>query len=492
MPRFVINEYNKTQITYVIEKTPIRIGRDDPARGIRNDIALDDPTVSRSHAILDNKNGQYILEDLNSSRGTYVNYNRIKVCQLQNGDKITIGRNQLVFESTNWMTVDPRIYQPKPAFNDHHKTIDINYLILQRLSEIVVTMTSLKEFFEAVMNLVKWGIKASKGVIILLGEDNKFDIAAVFGDDASYSTTMVNEVIREQKSLLMGRDFDPTQTINMRNVHSALCAPLIYEDRVIGVIYLESDLADKFGERELILLSVIANQAVAGIEKVALNEKLSWEMKVRNSLQRFLSPDVAEIVTRDSLDKGEITLRAERIDATIMFTDIVGFTLLSERLAAEDIADLLNRYFSLMSDIVFNYNGTIDKYMGDGLLAIFGAPFPNKDHAWQAVQTAIQMLETLSEFRANLPEHKRFNIRIGINSGEVVAGYMGSPQRMEYSALGETVIIANRLESIAQPGGIYLGRDTYDLIKDRLPAEFVSRIKTPKGNKEIEVYRVPI
>lgn len=490
MPTLIVSEHNKEPFTYVIDETPLRIGRNDPARGIVNHIAFDDITVSRQHAVLEYRGGEYIVEDIDSTRGTFVNDQRVKHACLKHGDRISLGRNKLVFEDTRYLTVDPRVYNVKPVQKDHRKTIDLNYLILQRLSEMVVTMTSLSEFYGAVMDLVKGGIKASKGLFILIDEKSECTMAASFGSDQNYSISMVRDVIHGQKSLLMGKNFQSSHTIALRDVQSALCAPLLQEDTVIGAIYLENELANRFGEGELILLSVIANQAVAGIEKVRLNEKLSWETKVRSSLQRFLSPGVAEIVTRDSLDKGEISLKAEKINATIMFTDIVGFTLLSERLAAEEIANLLNNYFSLMSEIVFNHNGTIDKYMGDGLLVIFGAPFYAPDHAAQAVQAAREMLEALEGFMSSFPDNKRFNIRIGINSGEVVAGYMGSPQRMEYSALGEAVIIANRLESLAQPGTIYIGRETYDYIESLIPAEFVSRIKTPKGNKEIEVYRV--
>jgi adenylate cyclase len=259
----------------------------------------------------------------------------------------------------------------------------------------------------------------------------------------------------------------------------------------MGVIYLEDSLPGKFGEEELIVLTLFANQVATSIENANLNENLLKEIKIRSNLERFLSPQVVDLVTKDCLDRGDIFLKTDRLVATVLFSDIQGFTLLSERLDPQEVMALLNQHFSLMTEIIFAYQGTLDKFVGDGMVAIFGAPLPHADHARRAVQAGLDMHQRHQEYLSTLPADRRFDIRIGVNTGEVVAGYMGSPKRMEYTVLGEPVIVAQRLQALADPGTIYLGKSTHEAVKQEFPAKFVTRMPTPKGEKEIEIYRLP-
>ncbi len=214
----------------------------------------------------------------------------------------------------------------------------------------------------------------------------------------------------------------------------------------------------------------------------------------KNNLERFLSPTVVRKIMKDSKDIGEIGFKTEKLNATILFSDIKGFTGLSERLTATEIADLLNKYFTIMTDTVFKYNGTLDKYIGDAVMAVFGAPDSGSDenHALNATKAAIEMIEKFEIFNSALLKRKKFEIRIGINTGEVVAGYLGAPKRMEYSVLGEPVVIACRLESLAEPNNIYIGSETNEMIKDEIETEFIDRIITPKGSNEIDVFKVKL
>ena len=275
-----------------------------------------------------------------------------------------------------------------------------------------------------------------------------------------------------------------------RGVYSAVCAPLLKEPQLLGVIYLEDPLPGKFGEEELVILTLFANQVATALENASLNEHLQKELKIRSNLERFLSPQVADLVTKDCLDKGDILLATERRTVTILFSDIKGFTLLSERLDHQEVAELVTRHFSLMTDVIFSFQGTLDKYLGDGLVAIFGAPIPHADHAVRAIQAGLEMHARHKDFTAAFPPDKRFAIRIGINTGEVVAGYMGSPKRMEYTVLGEAVIIAHRLQALAEPGTIYLGRATQEAARHRFSPAFVKKMETPKGRKEIEIFKL--
>jgi len=371
---------------------------------------------------------------------------------------------------------------------DSHRTIDSNYYILQQLSRLLITKTNLTDFLQAVIEMVMESTKSAKGVLMLTDPDGNPKQIVSAGGEVVFSEEVVQQVIAQKKSLLVGYDFETSGTMIKRGVYSAICSPLLKEQELFGIVYLEDPLPGKFGEEELIILTMFANQVAAGIENATLNENLQKELKIRSNLERFLSPQVVDLVTQDCLARGDIFFKTEKVFATILFSDIKGFTLMSERLDHQEIATLVSQHFSFMTEIIFANEGTLDKYVGDGLVAIFGAPFFRADHALRGVQAGLQMLQRQEQFIAGLPDHKKFTIRIGINTGEIIAGYMGSPQRMEYTVLGEPVIIAQRLQALAEPGTIYLGKATFEAVKQQYPAEFVRRMETPKGQKEIEIY----
>jgi adenylate cyclase len=152
---------------------------------------------------------------------------------------------------------------------------------------------------------------------------------------------------------------------------------------------------------------------------------------------------------------------------------------------------LLNLYFSRMTDIIFAHDGTLDKYIGDGLMAVFGAPMEKKDDADRAIRAALEMRSELARMMEGTETPKKFTIRIGVNTGRVVAGNIGSPRRMDYTVIGDPVNVASRLESIAQPGQILIGEETYRLVKDRFKIREVGRRKVKGRSSEIMVYEVP-
>ena len=146
----------------------------------------------------------------------------------------------------------------------------------------------------------------------------------------------------------------------------------------------------------------------------------------------------------------------------MLFADIGGFTSMSERMSPSAVALLLNDYLSRMTDVIFKYEGTLDKYIGDAIMAVFGAPLDMPDHAERAIRTALEMQERLAEWNAERKEGPAFRVRIGINSGKAVAGEIGSVNKKEYTVLGDTVNIASRLESsVAKPGMVVVGENTY-------------------------------
>jgi adenylate cyclase len=490
MVKLVIKrERGKQEVFDLLEKETL-IGRNDPSRGVFNDINLADTTVSRHHARILIEDRAYCIEDLGSANGTVVNDQAISKANLVHGDRIVIGNNTLLFECQESVTINPLDFIINEKQLNHHKTVDSNYIILQRLSEMFTSETSPPDFFQAVMEMIMESIKSARGVLMLTDAEGKPRHTVTRGKDVFFSEEVVRQVISDRKSLLVGCDHDASKTMVMRGAQSAICAPLLKDQEVLGVIYLEDPLPGRFEDGDLILLTLFANQVATGIGKVDLNERLHRESMIRTNLERFLSPRVVELITRDCVDTGDILLKSARVNATVLFSDIQGFTRLSEQLDPQEVADLLTGYFTLMTEVIFAAEGTLDKFMGDGLVAIFGAPFPSPEHPLRAVRAGLEMLALQKQFVANLPKKKKFAIRIGINTGEIVAGYMGAPQRMEYTTIGAVVNIAHRLQSMAEPGTIYLGKETYQALSQQYPAEFVGRMETPKGKREMEVYRL--
>lgn len=168
-----------------------------------------------------------------------------------------------------------------------------------------------------------------------------------------------------------------------------------------------------------------------------------------------------------------LALGGQKKELTILFSDIKDFTTHSSILAPAQIQQFLNEYFEAMVEIVFQHEGTVDKYIGDGLMVFFGDPEPQPDHALRCVRTAIAMQQRTAELREKWVRNGGFplRIRIGINTGEVVVGNMGSARRLAYTVLGSAVNLASRLESNAPVGGILISERTYELVKADIPAQ---------------------
>lgn len=488
MKTLVITTPDGQQEVFALQKEEIFIGRDNPKTNTYNDLNLPHVSVSRRHARIFIKDGACFIEDLKSINKTWVNGQPIKRVELQPGDQMVIGNFTLQFLSQETKIVNPLDYVVRQVPLDPFKTIDANYFILQRLSQLLVTQTGLHDFLQVVRDMVLESISAAKGLIILSRPDGTPCLIIPEGE-TGFSREVLSQAIQDKKSILVGFDLPASQTMLQRGAKSAMCAPLIKGEKVSGVIYLEDPLPGVFGEGDLILLTLFANQVAVGLERVELNKLLQREAVIRANLERFFSPRVVEIIAKDSEAQSELVIRSERTRATVLFSDIQGFTRLCGKLSPEDIADLLSRYFTLMTEVIFSFEGTLDKYLGDGLIAVFGAPTHYPDHALRAVKAGVAMHQQHRHLMRELHQKFRFNVRIGINTGEVVAGYMGAPQRMEYSVLGEAVIMAQRLEQLAEPGTIYAGRETYKSIGNYLPVERL-KYETKKEGIKIEAYKI--
>lgn len=211
--------------------------------------------------------------------------------------------------------------------------------------------------------------------------------------------------------------------------------------------------------------------------------------RVTNIFGRYVSKDVvSEILS----DPDEIKVGGERKDITLIFVDIRGFTPLSEKMEPEEVIQILNEYLELCTRCIFEFEGTIDKFMGDGVMAMFGAPVPQDDHAERAIRTALRMKEASGELSDRLEKEygRTVHFGIGINSGPAVVGNIGSHDRLDYTSIGDTVNLAARLESNAKPGQILISPETYERIKDKFECTPLDPIKVKGKEKPVQIYQV--
>jgi adenylate cyclase len=219
-------------------------------------------------------------------------------------------------------------------------------------------------------------------------------------------------------------------------------------------------------------------------------EDISREKRLKTTMYRYMTPGVAEQV----MALGEDALMVgERKDVTILFCDIRNYTNMTENLGASEVVTLLNEYFETMVEAVFFYEGTLDKFMGDALMAVFGAPIPLKEnHAWLAVQSALDMRHRLVEFNHKRAKKSHLKIGIGISSGEVVAGNIGSQKRMDYTVIGDSVNLSSRLEGVTKEYGcdIVLSETTYNLCGDRIWVRELDKIRVKGKNQAVSIYEL--
>lgn len=402
--------------------------------------------------------------------------------------------------------------RPSAEFRDRQPQIEKDLSSLERsnkvlyvLYEISKQLNSIHDFnelLERIMDLILTVIDADYGFLILTGEEGKDELIPVVVKsrhgrkrdkrELKASRTIINRVIHDKVALLTSNAmddnrFDHAKSLLIKQIRSAICVPLWKKERIIGVIQLDSVRFDnQFTQGDLELLKAIGSQMAMVIEQASLNQQIREEERMRNRLGRFIPPQIIDMV----LMGGQELMESKDLTATILFTDIVGFSQLSEEMPPRDVNLLLNQYFSRMTDIIFKYDGTLDKYVGDGLMAVFGAPVEKDDDPERAIMAAKEMLGELGSMAGKTIMDRTINIRIGINTGRVVAGNMGSPKRMDYTVIGDAVNIASRLEALAEANQILIGEETYRRVQGKFDLKKLGAKKVKGKTEEVMIYTV--
>src|SRR5262245_296686 len=220
-------------------------------------------------------------------------------------------------------------------------------------------------------------------------------------------------------------------------------------------------------------------------------ENFVREQREKQRLSRFFSPDVLREVVRDR--DGDL-LRPRRRFVTVLFSDIRGFTTISERLQPEQVDEMLREYLTVMTEVVFRHGGTIDKYMGDGIMALYNAPREDREHALNAIRSALEFQERAIPFSARWEAKLGVQIRcgVGINSGEAIVGSLGSKQRNEYTAIGDPVNLAARLESVTKDYGvpIIISESTFELVKGQFPTSELDTVTVKGKSQPVKIFGV--
>ena len=497
--------------------TPMVVGR-----ALTSDIPIADPTISRRHAEVSVVDGKVFVRDLGSSNGTFRNGQQITEASCHHGDAITFGKVPFKLEvmapsapanltppgpppmPDHGMAdaASPTSVAPKMAGATIVKSLPADFRDLlaaslrskeqeavksspnattserdtsstqERLTTLLDVSTELTKSISVDALLEKiveksWGIFPVDRVAILLGDDAG-NLHPKIAKDRKGNTlgTMVPQSIARAvyggRQAIVSEDAGEDarfagQSIVLQQVRSAMCAPLVgSEGRALGVIYVDCLFTrHRFTEDDLGFLIAFGGIAAVAIENSQFSERIRKEALARSNFERFFTPGLA---ARIANNPDAVKLGGDKRMVSVLFSDIRGFTAMSETMNPDDMAKLLSEYFTEMVECVFRHGGTLDKFIGDAVMAQWGAPIGEPDDPDRAMRSAVDMMAELDKLNANWKAVGRptLSIGIGLNCGEAFAGNIGSERRLEYTVIGDTVNTASRLCGAAGPREILL------------------------------------
>ncbi|MFH1231321.1 MAG: adenylate/guanylate cyclase domain-containing protein [Planctomycetota bacterium] len=519
MPILIVKQNNKIIKEFSVTKSRIVIGR-----GIGNDLEIPDNLASRHHCEIKKDEEQYLINDLSSSNGTILNDRNITSAFLHDNDEIHIGITTIIFKyaasseqyrelssdiikGINEIPLEYRLNMQElqntgQSLAAAHYTIGLEekkdskkFFILYQLGKAVTSATTLDEVLDIAMYSIFDFLKAERGVIMLIDKANGKVIPRLsrtrsqknLQEHIIVSHTIINKVIQDKVSIITtdamaDSRFTEGMSIAQQKIRSALCVPLWEKQDIFGVIYIDNQIQSHcYTNDDINLLNAIANQIAIRIKQDELYNNLHREALLRSNLERYHSPDIVELI----VSKGGVDFPAEEKEITVLFADVQNFTTLSEKMPPAEIAQMLNEFFETATHIVFEHKGSVNKYIGDAIMAIFGAPVELKDHAINATRCAMKIIQALSS-QSNL-----YNIRIGINTGIVIAGNIGSKKRIEYTILGDTVNIASRLNQFGSANQIVIGEQTYKNVQSYgIQAKDLGLIQLKGKEKDVRAYQI--
>lgn len=494
--------------------------------------------ISRCHArIFKQGKGKWFIEDMGSKNGTFLNERILNAAEiLAHNDWIKIGNidaKVILNDSTlprarkfdqpeldDGMTIVRNVNDLKEQWiqadnlADKVKRQETSIERLRDLVDIAQNLNSaesIEEIFLAVKKVVFRYIESIERLALLIVDCDTGNLKLFNGaikevyysqplpNDGSWISRSICQTVFSEKIAIQSANaqlderFGNEISIITKDIHSVMAVPLWDETKVVGVLYADGHIpiSESIQQKDenLSFFSTLANLVASSVQRWLLTLQLRKEEKIRHRLERYHSPAVVQqmMQTGNLSDTGLIPKESE---ISIMFADIVGFTALSEKLTPAKIAELLNAFFEEMLQEVFAECGTLDKFIGDCIMAFFGAPEPQHDHAERAFRAAKGMLSRLAKMNINNVLSHPLELRIAINSGKAVVGDVGSTLRVDYTVLGPTINLASRMESICPPGKLIVSQTTYKMLQpsQRLELEEMGEYRFKGIDQPIPIY----
>ena len=361
----------------------------------------------------------------------------------------------------------------------HEVDLGIRDHLLYELARDLSSSLELDVVLRKVMDRVITLMKASRGFIVLVDPLTGTMSVAMSGGEADPektrlflgSKTVIEQVVRTGQAVVstdasLDDRFKGQQSVILQNLRSIIAVPLVTKGKVIGAVYVDNPYrAAIFEEKDKEFLQAISDLAAIAIDNARQYERSE---ELRGLFELHVNKQVTDYVLARS-DRATPFLHGERREVTMLNSDIAGFSALWQRMEAEQLVDFLNHYFERMIDVVLAHGGNIDKFQGDGMLVVFGAPNPMADHAAQALKAARGMVKEIDRLNRELIEAGQppISVGIGLDTGFVVAGHVGSERRMEFTLIGVPVNNSSYLSKV-RPARVLMSETTRDL----LPAGF--------------------
>jgi adenylate cyclase len=499
-------------------------------RAPTSDIPVFDPTISRRHAELLANDKALQVKDLGSSNGTFLNGARVESTTVNVGDTITFGKVAFKLQTTapaapavpaglanapagaTIVRQLPVRNTPGTAFaaikSGEQAAVNSDYeKVVQKLGSLLEVAKELggqTDLDPMLDNIVRkaYDILTVDRVAIQLMDDTGTLVTKIARDKRGHDQqravpqSIARAAVAEKSAILSndaGEDqrFGAGASILMQQVRSAICVPLVSkEDRVLGILYVDNvSSAHQFTEDDLNFVVAFSGIAAAAIDAKQAAERIQKEQAARSNFERYFTPQLAQ---RIASSEGATRLGGDKRTIAVLFSDIRGFTALSETMRPDDMATLLTEYFTEMVDSVFRNEGTLDKFIGDAVMAQWGAPIGTADDADKAMIAAIEMMRELDKLNAKWRAEGRpeLQIGIGLNYGEAFAGNIGSERRLEFTVIGDTVNTASRLCSAAGPGEILISEEMRQALASKPPLAVCPPMELKGKSQPVPVYRV--
>jgi adenylate cyclase len=491
-----------------------------------NTIQVLDRIISKNHAqIQRSADGRFLLRDLGSLNGSFLRGERLSERYLLDGDEVTMGSTRIVFvdkpkadDALQRVTIAPglteshirgRIQANTGDFMPERQIADDKILrrdyerlrIGHELARAVGVELDLDKLLPKILDKAFELVGADRGVILL--RDKAGTLVPQYVKTRSgksdpnivLSKTVMAEVETNKAAVLssdatMDARFSGAHSIIMQGIRSTMTLPLLQSGDLLGIMHLDSLFtSNAFTEKDLQVCTGMAAQAAMSIQNARLATRIEQEAQTRAQISRLIPPSVVEQVVRGEL---KIEKGGRLSEVTMLFSDIRGFTTMSDGRPAQEIVNTLNEYFEVMVDILFKYTGTLDKFVGDEIIGLFGAPIPIEDAPFKAVSCAIAMLQGLEEFNRTRAAENQAPIRIGIgiNTGNVITGSIGSTRALQYTAIGDAMNVASRLVNVASSGEIIASESTYRAVASRVEATALPPVKVKGKAEELKVFRI--